>query len=152
MLKTLMITTAISGLMIGAAMAEGSSPPASTQPPASQMQPAKPDTSSVAPATRGAAQFINSQKPDQWLASKFRGTDVVGSDNLKIGNVSDLLFDRNGKVEAYVISIGGFLGVGAKDVALAPSSFQVVAGDKSKNEFDKLKDRKSTRLNSSHRL
>jgi hypothetical protein len=29
--------------------------------------------------------------------------------------------------------------MGAKDVAVEPSSFQVVAGDKSKNEPDKLK-------------
>jgi hypothetical protein len=37
------------------------------------------------------------------------------------------------------VGVGGFLGIGAKDVALAPSAFTVVPGDKSKNEADKLK-------------
>jgi sporulation protein YlmC with PRC-barrel domain len=83
--------------------------------------------------------FINSQRADQWLASKFRGTDVLGTDNQQIGDVNDILFDKDGKVEAFIVSIGGFLGIGAKDVAVAPSAFQVVAGDKSKNEADKLK-------------
>ena len=84
-------------------------------------------------------QVVNSQKADQWLASQFKGTDVIGSDNEKIGDVSDILFDKDGKITAYVVSVGGFLGMGAKDVALAPASFQVVPGDKSKNESDKLR-------------
>src|SRR5690606_19846163 len=94
------------------------------------------DKSASAPASQSTAQFINSQRQDQYLASNFKGTDVIGADNEKIGDVNDVLFDKNGKVEAYVISVGGFLGMGAKDVALAPSSFEVVAGDKSKNEAD----------------
>jgi sporulation protein YlmC with PRC-barrel domain len=77
----------------------------------------------------GKLNFVSTQKPDQWLASKFKGTDVLGSDNQKIGDVSDILFDKTGKVEAFVISVGGFLGVGSKEVALAPSSFDVVPGD-----------------------
>ena len=83
-----------------------------------------------------SAQFINSQRPDQFLASKFKGTDVIGADNEKIGDVSDILFDKSGKIDAYVVGVGGFLGIGSKDVALSPSSFQVVPGDKSKNEAD----------------
>jgi hypothetical protein len=91
------------------------------------------------PAGATSAKFINSQKSDQFLASNFKGTDVVGSDDKKIGDISDLLFDKAGKIEAYVVSVGGFLGIGSKHVALEPSAFQVVAGDKSKNENDKLK-------------
>jgi len=37
------------------------------------------------------------------------------------------------------VGVGGFLGIGSKDVALAPAAFQVVPGDKSKNESDKLR-------------
>jgi hypothetical protein len=156
MLKKLMLSTALTGLMIGAAVAEGTpSTPSSPSPPAAQSSPpaatpeakspdmAKPapSTSATAPSPSGAssAKFVNSQKSDQFLASKFRGTDVIGADDVKIGDVSDILFDKDGKIEAYVIGVGGFLGIGAKDVALAPSAFQVVPGDKTKNESDKLK-------------
>jgi sporulation protein YlmC with PRC-barrel domain len=81
--------------------------------------------------------FVSSQKPDQWLATKFKGTDVVGSDNEKIGDVSDILFDKSGKVDAIIVSVGGFLGVGAKELALAPNSFDVVPGQN--GATDKLK-------------
>ena len=140
MLKKLMITTAIGGLMIGSAMAEGTPPAppaASPSPPAASTPAPKADASSI--TSSADVKFVNAQRSDQWLASKFKGTDVLGVDNEKIGDVSDMLFDKEGKIEAFIVSVGGFLGIGAKDVAIGPSAFQVVAGDKSKNEIDKLK-------------
>jgi sporulation protein YlmC with PRC-barrel domain len=159
MLKKLMITTALSGLMIGSAFAaedmNSSSPapgakstemtqsasPSMTQPASPSMtQPASPSTSAnSASMPASSAKFVNSQRQDQYLASKFKGTDVIGSDDKKIGDVSDILFDKDGKIEAYVVGVGGFLGIGSKDVALAPNAFQLVPGDKSKNESDKLR-------------
>ena len=151
MLKKLMITTAITALMIGGAAAEGMSPnsqaatpapsatPAPTVTPATPAPAAKSTEMSIPAASASSAKFINSQRQDQFLASKFKGTDVIGSDDKKIGDVSDILFDKDGKIEAYVVGVGGFLGIGAKDVALAPSAFQIVPGDKSKNESDKLR-------------
>jgi sporulation protein YlmC with PRC-barrel domain len=145
MLKKLMVTTAITGFMIGAAAAEGtppspapSAPPAATESKSPEMTTPSPSAATAAPSS-SSAKFVNSQRSDQFLASKFRGTDVVGADDQKIGDVSDILFDKEGKIEAYVVGVGGFLGIGAKDVALAPSAFQIVAGDKGKNESDKLK-------------
>lgn len=119
MLKKLMVTTAVSALMIGVAAAQ-SSPPAGAQsspPAASQPAPS---------ASAGGAKFVSSQSADQWLSSGFIGTDVVGADDAKIGDVTDILFDKNGQVVAYVVGVGGFLGIGAKNVALAPSAFQPV--------------------------
>lgn len=137
MTKKLMIGTAIAALMVSGALAQApnapasssASPPAasSSSPPAAKSMPA--DSASVASkdqANSGKAEFVMSQKPDQWLASKFKGTDVLGSDDQKIGDVSDILFDKSGKVEAFVISVGGILGMGGKEVALAPSSFDTV--------------------------
>jgi PRC-barrel domain protein len=156
MLKKLLATTAIATLMIGAAAAEGNPPtsrpneapavttppPAATTPPpaAKSTEMSKPSTEMSKPATTASsAKFINSQRSDQMLASKFKGTDVLGTDDQKIGDVSDILFEKDGKILAYVVSVGGFLGLGAKEVALEPSAFQIVTGDKSKNESDKLK-------------
>jgi hypothetical protein len=146
MLKKLMVTTAVTALMIGAAAAQGTtttprpgpgSAPATTP---STPPPAAKSTAMSKPApSASAAKFINSQPSDQYLASKFKGTNVLGPDNQKIGDVGDILFDKDGKIRAYVVSVGGFLGLGSKNVALEPSAFEVVAGDKSKNESDKLK-------------
>ena len=62
----------------------------------------------------------------------------MGPDDQKIGDVSDVLFDKDGKIEAYVVSVGGFLGLGSKNVALAPSAFQVLPAD-SNSSYQRLK-------------
>lgn len=133
MLKTMMITTALSGMMIGGALAQ-SAPPANPQPAQPQaMQPASPGVKDAERAANsspsmaaGDAKFINTQSTDQWLSSSFIGVDVIGPDNEKVGDVTDILFEKNGNVVGYIVGVGGFLGIGAKSVALAPSSFQVV--------------------------
>jgi sporulation protein YlmC with PRC-barrel domain len=135
MLKKLMLTTALSAALATAAFAQTPSPPSSpSDTPAAKTESSSPP---AAKSESGKLNFVSSQKPDQWLASKFKGTDVVGSDNEKIGDVSDILFDKTGKVEAIIIGVGGFLGVGAKEVALAPNSFDVVPGQN--GSADKLK-------------
>ena len=156
MMKKLLLATAASGLMFSTAVAQNPSapanppagaPPAATQdkdaskpalnkdtskPAAAQQQDSKPAAAAQQDSKPTAAspgqQVVTSQTPDQLLASKFNGTDVIGPDDKKVGDVSDVLFDKDGKVLAYVISIGGFLGIGSKDVAMAPNAFEIVKG------------------------
>jgi sporulation protein YlmC with PRC-barrel domain len=148
MTKKLMLGTAMAALMLSGAFAQSTdtkakpeaTPPAATdqsKPADKAMNADKDKATSGDKAALAGDKVVMSQKPDQWLSSKFKGTDVVGADDKKIGDVSDILFDKEGKIEAYVISVGGFLGMGAKDVALAPTSFDVVPG--SQGESDKLK-------------
>jgi hypothetical protein len=113
MLKKLLLTTALSGLMLSSAMAQ-SSPDAM-----------KSDASKSPASMNSGASTLSSQSPDQLLASNVKGADVLGSDNQKIGDISDILFTKDGKIDAYLLSVGGFLGVGAKEVALAPSQVQL---------------------------
>src|SRR5262249_53278145 len=135
MLKKLMMSTALSAAVATAAFAQTpSSPSPSSDTPAKSESYSPPAAKSE---DSGKMSFVSSQKPDQWLASKFKGTDVLGSDGQSIGDVSDIMFDKSGKVEAFIVSVGGFLGVGAKEVALTPSSFDVVRGQN--GAADKLK-------------
>ena len=143
MLKKLMLSTALSGVMIGAAMAQSAQPAPEQkpvqEPQAIQAQSTTPSTTTTSAGTTTASgSFINSQSPNQWLASDFRGIDVLGANDEKIGDVTDLLFDKDSKVVAYVVGVGGFLGIGAKDVALPPSAFQVVQGKDSNDVKLKL--------------
>jgi len=112
MLKKLMISAAVSTLMVSGAMAQAN-PPA-----------AKADAAPV-----DAAKFLSSQSTDQWVFSKFKGTDVLGPDNAQVGNVNDLLFDKNGKILGLIVGVGGFLGIGEKSVAIDMSAFQAVPAD-----------------------
>lgn len=121
MLKTLTMSAAVSALMVSGALAQAG-PPA-TSPPASS-PPAKADA-----APMNGAKFIASQGTDQWVFSKFKGTDVLGADNAHIGDVNDLLFDKNGKIVGMIVGVGGFLGIGEKSVAIDMGAFQVVPAD-----------------------
>ncbi len=126
MLKKIMAVAAVSGLALTSAMAQSTSPSTPTAPSATAPAPS---TTAAAPSTSsGSAQFVTKQTADQHLASKFKGTDVIGANEEKIGDVSDILFDKDHKVLAFIVGVGGFLGIGSKDVAIAPASFQAVPG------------------------
>src|SRR5262245_28485064 len=116
MLKTLMISAAVSALMVSGALAQDKPPMASP--------PAKAEG-----AAMDSAKFIQAQSTDQWVFSKFKGTDVLGPDNAHIGNVNDMLFDKNGRILGLIVGVGGFLGIGEKSVAIDMSAFQVAPAD-----------------------
>jgi hypothetical protein len=69
-------------------------------------------------STRGAG-FITEGRPDLWRASKLTGLNVYNENGEKIGDINEVLVDRDGKAEAVVIGVGGFLGLGERDVAVA---------------------------------
>lgn len=51
-------------------------------------------------------------------ASDLIGLDIKTTDDENVGAVSDLIIDRDGQVVAVVVGVGGFLGMGEKDVAI----------------------------------
>ena len=51
-------------------------------------------------------------------ASKLIGTAVYNDQNTKIGSVDDLILTDEDKVVLAIISVGGFLGIGSKLVAI----------------------------------
>jgi sporulation protein YlmC with PRC-barrel domain len=86
-------------------------------------------SSSSSSASSGAAasqsgQFINHMNPDQWRGSKLVGVNIYGQNNEKIGDVNEVLIDRKGNADAIVVGVGGFLGIGEKDVALPFSAVE----------------------------
>ena len=125
MFRTIIAATAVSALALTSALAQSTTEPLKN-PTAAQTPGAT--TTTMAPSASTQAAFVARQAPDQWLASKFTGTDVIGAKEEKIGDVSDILFDKDGKILAYVVGVGGFLGIGSKNVAIAPASFQLVSG------------------------
>ncbi|RAI31599.1 PRC-barrel domain-containing protein [Rhodoplanes serenus] len=134
MFRNLVAVAAVSGLMMTTALAQSTPPNPSTSPGSSSPSATSPSTGSGSMgSSTSAGAAITQQSPNQWLASKFMGTDVIGADDAKIGDVSDVLFDKSGKVDALIVGVGGFLGIGQKDVALPISSFQVVAANSGKN-------------------
>jgi sporulation protein YlmC with PRC-barrel domain len=70
------------------------------------------DPAPRAAQTAAAAGSLYEMKAGQWRATKLTGVNVYNNNNEKIGDVNELIVSRDGKVEAVVIGVGGFLGMG----------------------------------------
>lgn len=71
------------------------------------------------PTRTDASAWITQLQPDQWRASDLEGLDVYSSNNSdKIGDIGELIFDSSGKVQAVVIGVGGYLGIGKREIAV----------------------------------
>ena len=58
------------------------------------------------------------------LSSEVVGLPVYNNDNKDIGTIKDLAFDNTG-AEAYIVGVGGFLGMGDHYVAVRPSAINL---------------------------
>jgi sporulation protein YlmC with PRC-barrel domain len=76
-------------------------------------------------ATTGGAHEKMALKGN-WRASKLMGLDVYNEANEKLGDVNELILDKNGKVSAVVIGVGGFLGMGEHDIAVTMDKLKFV--------------------------
>ena len=66
-----------------------------------------------------------SNQPDQMLASDLIGLKIKNNANESIGEINELILDKDGKVVAVVVGVGGFLGMGEREVALDFKSLQI---------------------------
>jgi sporulation protein YlmC with PRC-barrel domain len=62
----------------------------------------------------------------KWRASKLMGLDVYNEANEKLGDINELILDKDGKVSAVVIGVGGFIGMGEHDIAVGMDKLKFV--------------------------
>ncbi|WP_128926949.1 PRC-barrel domain-containing protein [Bradyrhizobium guangxiense] len=108
-MKTILAAALISSALIGGAAFAQSPPPASTAAPAATAQPAD-----------------KMMLKDNWRASKLIGLNVYNEANEKLGDINELLVDKSGKINAVVVGIGGFLGMGEHDIAVSMDKLKFV--------------------------
>lgn len=161
-------TTALA-LLLGAAPALAQSPDTPSSPPQepgmqAPMQPESPSAIPSEPAMKAPdqsseatpilpdksaknleqnAQFLNEQKADDILASTIIGKPAVNSQDESIGDVNDLVTDRSGKILAALIGVGGFLGIGEKNVGVPFDALDFRTVDPAENRADKTKEEKA---------
>lgn len=109
MLKRQIVLTSIGCTMFAAAAIAQTSAPSTA--------PAAPATAPSA-TTAAPAPVHNLAGQGKWRASKLMGVDIYGPDNKKVGDVTEVVLDKMGKIEMITVGVGGFLGIGAKDVAI----------------------------------
>jgi sporulation protein YlmC with PRC-barrel domain len=54
----------------------------------------------------------------EWRTSKLVGVNVYNDSNEKLGSIDELIMNKEGKVNKVIIGVGGFLGVGQRDIAV----------------------------------
>jgi sporulation protein YlmC with PRC-barrel domain len=97
--------------------------------------PALAQTSGTAPAE---AKFSTVAK-DEMFSSKLKGLNVYNQKDEKVGEITDLAIGKGEQVQAMILSVGGFLGMGEHYVAVSPSSVRV--------SYNKDKDTWSAKMN-----
>jgi sporulation protein YlmC with PRC-barrel domain len=75
-----------------------------------------PNQTMAAPAD--PTEFLTQEKAGQWRASKLKGVEIYNNSHQRVGEIRDVLVDRDGKIDAVIIGVGGFLGLDEHDVAL----------------------------------
>ncbi len=94
-----------------------------TTPPAGD----KPSATAPAPSAQtqsGQLQFYTHQ-PREMRASVLLGANVTNTANETVGEINELILDKDGKIAAVVVGVGGFLGIGEREVALDYKSLNV---------------------------
>jgi sporulation protein YlmC with PRC-barrel domain len=76
----------------------------------------------AAPAGKVTATHL---QPNEIRASEMNGATVYDTQNQKVGDVKDIILDRSGKVDAVVLDVGAFLGMGGKYVAVSMNDIKI---------------------------
>ena len=124
MRKTLLTATALAALLAAPVLAEDTTTPAPAAPAATDTTQAP--ATDVASATRPTDQkFIPQQQDSELLASNLIGSTVYSAAGDNLGDINDIVFAKDGsKIDAVVLGVGGFLGMGEKNVAVSFSALQ----------------------------
>lgn len=131
----LAMTSAIALALATPAFAQSTTPSPATDPSSPPTQAAPTETtpstgaSTTTSTTTSAGGTMTVQEDGQVLSSDLVGMKVVGPDGESIGEVADLILDDQNKVVGAVLSVGGLMGLGAKDVGVAWDSLDVQETD-----------------------
>ncbi len=74
-----------------------------------------------------AGKFLAMPAAGQIRAADLRSADIYTADNQKVGDIDDILLDSRGNIVAVVVGVGGFLGIGEKNVAIPFESLDMMA-------------------------
>ena len=90
-------------------------PAAGTDPAATTMAPAADGTATTGAIDRST---LKEMPMDNMRAEDIVGTTVYGTNDANVGEIGDVVLTQDGKADAVIIDVGGFLGMGEKEVAV----------------------------------
>jgi putative membrane protein len=120
------------GQQKGQPQAQTRSQQAQTEVDRAQRQPQQART-----GAQGKMQVIAQPGPNHILSSDLTGATVYGANNENIGDISDVVLDREGNVVAVIVGVGGFLGIGEKSVAIPFDALEIAAAGEGQDTQDR---------------
>lgn len=126
----LMASTAIAPAFAQTATPAPAAPAEQTAPADTMAKPAMPSATS-ADAGAASGTYLTEQAATQVAASDYMGKSIYNAEDKSIGDVNDLIMEENGGVVAAVVGVGGFLGIGEKNVAIPMDKLTVTREDNS---------------------
>lgn len=103
--------------------------PDTTTPAVAPMKPVEAVPGQPATFTDSLRPTFVAQSPDDMVTSKLVGQSITNAANETIGEIADVVIGFDGKVKAWVVGVGGFLGIGTKYVAVDPSALRLQRTD-----------------------
>lgn len=138
MKKLTLSALVLSAAIPAAALAQTSAttPAAATEAPAATnqnkatggMSDQKPMEMASDQSAETAGPFITVPETGAWRVTDLEGKAVYGAENESIGQINDVLVSQDGSINAVIIGVGGFLGIGEKNVAVDMSALQLGPG------------------------
>ncbi len=117
MLKALLVGTALTLAAAAPSIAQNT-PATPSQPQRPAPPAAQPTTPPMTSPQSPALQNPGATAPARMEGSHLIGLSVRNSANESIGSIDDVLVDADGRVRQVVVSVGGFLGIGDRKVAI----------------------------------
>jgi sporulation protein YlmC with PRC-barrel domain len=105
-------------------------PPEATQPapPPEAIQPAPAAPAPEAAAPKGA-EAVTTVPSDFVSVTDYYKQNVYDKSDNSVGEISDILLDKDGRITAVIVSVGGFLGLGAKYVSVPFNALRMTEKD-----------------------
>lgn len=88
-----------------------------------------PDLATEPLANRSEHEGFSTAFTDAVTSERLTGAGIYSDADEKIGTIAELVLDESGQTQEVVVDIGGFLGIGAKSVALPMSDVELVQAD-----------------------
>lgn len=106
------------------------------------------------PAPKSNIKYITRQTPTDWTTEALIGRTVENNQGDNLGEINNVIINEKGNVVAVVIGVGGFLGIGEKNVAVPFDALKFRTVDAAENRGEKTRDEQtdpnSARFDSEH--
>jgi sporulation protein YlmC with PRC-barrel domain len=130
-LRSFTLATAAAALLTSGAIAQTqtspSTPPATPSTPPAATDPATPPATPAPSLTEkkpmtdksaGSMQFSSTLAADQVSVNKMIGMSVFNAGDEDLGDINDVVVNKSGTPSVVIVGVGGFLGMGEKNVGV----------------------------------